>query len=48
MDGFISLTHARIHKKVETKILNNLASNFVEHFYRDWPNGKDFSQETDF
>ena len=48
MDSFTALSDARIHKKEETKILNNLPSNFVESFYRDWLNGKDFSQETDF
>ena len=37
----------RIHKKKETKTLN-LPSNFVESFYKDWLDGIDFSQDTDF
>ena len=48
MDGFISWSHTRIHKKEETKRLNNLPSNFAESFYRDSFDGIDFSHETDF
>ena len=44
----ISLPRNRIHKREETKRLNNLPSNFVESFYKDWLDGIDFSQETDF
>ena len=48
MAAFISLTGNRIHKKEETKRLNNLSSNFVESFYKDWVDSIDFSQDTDF
>ena len=48
MAGFISLPRNRIHKKKETKRLNNLPCNFVESFYRDWLDGIDFLQDTDF
>ena len=34
-------------QKKETKILN-LPFNFVESFYKDWLDGIDFSQDTDF
>ena len=39
MPGFISFPRNRIHKKKETKRLNNLPSNFVESFYKDWIDG---------
>ena len=32
-----------IHKKDPTKKLNNLPTNFVESFYKDWLGGIDFS-----
>ena len=48
MAAFISLTGNRIHKKEETKRLNNLSSNFAESFYKDWVDSIDFSQDTDF
>ena len=48
MTGFISLPRNRIHKKKETKRLKNLPSNFAESFYKDWLDGIDFSQDTDF
>ena len=48
MAAFISLTGNRIHKKEEKKRLNNLSSNFVESFYKDWVDSIDFSQDTDF
>ena len=48
MQGLISLLHARINKKEETKRLNNLPSNFVESIYRDWLDGIDFSRVKDF
>ena len=48
MDGFISLPHARIHKKEPTKKLNNLHRNFAESFYKDWLDEIDFSGNTDF
>ena len=48
MAGFISLPHNRIHKKEETKRLNNLPRNFVESFCKDWLDGKDFLQDIDF
>ena len=48
MQDVISLLHARIHKKEETKRLNNLPSNFVESIYRDWLDGIDFSRDKDF
>ena len=48
MDDFIYLPCAGIHKKEEKKRLNNLPSNFVEYFYRDWLDGIDFSHDTDF
>ena len=48
MQGLISLLHARINKKEETKRLNNLPSNFVESIYRDWLDGIDFSRDKDF
>ena len=35
MEGVISLSYARIHKKEETKRLNNCPGNFVETFYKD-------------
>ena len=34
--------------KKETKRLNNLLTNFVASFYRDWLDGNDFSHDTDF
>ena len=37
-----------IHKKDPTKKLNNLPTNFVESFYKDWLGGIDFSEDTDF
>ena len=43
MAGFVSLSCNRIHKKKETKRLNNLPSNFVESFYKDWLDGINFS-----
>ena len=48
MDGFIYLPCAKIHKKDPTKKLNNLPTNFVESFYKDWLGGIDFSEDTDF
>ena len=48
MATLISLPRNRIHKREETKRLNNLPSNFVESFYKDWLDGIDFSQDTDF
>ena len=48
MQDVISLLHARIRKKEETKRLNNLPSNFVESIYRDWLDGIDFSRDKDF
>ena len=48
MYGVISVPHARIHKKEETKRLNNLLGNFVQTFYTDWLDGIDFSSDTDF
>ena len=48
MQGLISLLHARINKKEETKRLSNLPSNFVESIYRDWLDGIDFSCVKDF
>ena len=48
MQGVISLPPSRIHKKEETKRLNNLLSNFVESIYTDWLDGTDFSRDTDF
>ena len=48
MQGLISLLHARINKKEETKRLNNLPSNLVESIYRDWLDGIDFSRVKDF
>ena len=42
------MPRARIHKKEETKRLNNLPDNFVRNFYRDWLDGIDFSSNTDF
>ena len=35
-------------KEEPTKKLNNLPTNFVESFYKDWLNGIDFSEDTDF
>ena len=34
--------------KKETKRLNNLLTNFVASFYRDWLDGNDFSHDIDF
>ena len=48
MQGVISLPRARIHKKAETKRLNNLPNNFVETFYKDWLYSIDFSRNIDF
>ena len=48
MTDFISLPRNRIHKKEEAKRLKKLPSNFVEPFYKDWLDGIDFSQDTDF
>ena len=48
VDGFISLPRARIYKKEPTKKLNNLPTNFIESFYKDWLDGTDFSGDTDF
>ena len=48
MAGFISLPRNRLHKKKETTRLNNLPSNLVESFYKDWLDSIDFSQDTDF
>ena len=48
MAGFIPLPRNRIHKKEETKILNNHRSIFVQPFYKDWCNGIGFSEDTDF
>ena len=48
MDGSIYLPCAKIHKKDPTKKLNNLPTNFVESFYKDWLGGIDFSEDTDF
>ena len=47
MEGVISLPRTRIHKKEETKRLNNLPGNFVQTFYRDWLDRIDFSSDTD-
>ena len=44
----MSLPHASIHKKEDTKRLSNLPNNFVESFYKDWLDGIDFSCNTDF
>lgn len=48
MAGFIFLSCNRIHKKGETKRLNNLPSNFVESFYKDWLDNINFFQDIDF
>ena len=51
MEGVISLPYARIHKKEETKRLNNRPGNFVETFYKDWMDWLDvidFSRDIDF
>ena len=48
MDGSTYLPCAKIHKKDPTKKLNNLPTNFVESFYKDWLGGIDFSEDTDF
>ena len=48
MQGVISLPCARIHKKEETKRLNNLPNNFFETFHKDWLDSIDFSRDTDF
>ena len=48
MYGVISVSRARIHKKEETKRLNNLLGNFVQTFHTDWLDGIDFSSDTDF
>ena len=48
MQGVISLPRTRIHKKAETKRLNNLPNNFVETFYKDWLYSIDFSRDIDF
>ena len=48
MDGFISLPHARIHKKEPPKKLNILPTNFFESFCKNWLDGIDFSKDTDF
>ena len=48
MDGFISLPHARIHKKEATKKLNILPTNFFESFCKKWLDGIDFSKDADF
>ena len=48
VDGFISLPRARIYEKEPTKKLNNLPTNFIESFYKDWLDGIDFSGDTDF
>ena len=48
MDSFISLPCTRIHRKEETKRLNNFPSNFIESFYKDWLYGIDFSHDTNF
>ena len=47
MSGFIYLPRNIIHKKEETKKLN-LPSNFLESFYKDFLDGVNFSQESDF
>ena len=43
-DGFISLPRTRIHKKEPTKKLNNLLTNFVKFYYKDWLNRTDVQQ----
>ena len=51
MEGVISLPCTRIHKKQETKRLNNRPGNFVETFYKDWMDWLDvidFSRDIDF
>ena len=48
MTGFIFFPPNRIDKKEEAKRLNNLHRNFVKSFYKDWLDGRDFSQDTDF
>ena len=48
MQGSTSLPRSRIHKKEETRRLNNLPNNFVETFYKDWLDGTDFSWDTNF
>ena len=48
MDSFISLPCARIHRKEETKRLNNLPSNFIESFHKNWLYVIDFSHDTNF
>ena len=48
MDDFISLPHARIHKKEPTKKLNILPTNYFESFCKNWLDGIDFSKDTDF
>ena len=47
MSDFIYLPRNIIHKKEETKKLN-LPSNFLESFYKDFLDGVNFSQESDF
>ena len=48
MTGFIFFPPNRIDKKEGAKRLNNLHRNFVKSFYKDWLDGRDFSQDTDF
>ena len=48
MGGFIIFRRNRIHKQEKTNRLNNLPYNFIESFYRDWLDGIDFSQDSDF
>ena len=48
IDAFISLSHARIHKKESTKKLSDPPINFVECFCKDWVNEIDFSGDIDF
>lgn len=48
-NAYISLPHAKLHENKETKNLNNLPSDFdFFFFYRDWLDGIDFSDLTNF
>ena len=48
MAAFISLPHARIHRKNKTKNLNNLLSDFEETCYKYWLEVIDFSFDSYF
>ena len=48
MQAVTSLPRSRIYKKEETKRFKNFLGNVVETSYKDWLDGIDFSQDTDF